>query len=396
MRANTRENAELTFKQKVEDLFQDVADTNFRLYKRITDDPSFGAFLTERLFDNYLRRHREAEGLIEEGESKTLEFKSTLRWNLREDRKDPKVITHSVLKTLAAFLNTDGGDLLIGVADDGTVCGIDADGFTNHDKFLLHLTQVARNALGDRAGTCIDPRVQIVGGKPVCLVACSRSPEPIRLRWKGTEKNADGDLFVRSGPGTVLLEPDSAREYVRTRFGEEFVGAPEEVAAAEPFIRVEPKPGDRFETCVPLVPLAAAAGAFSDEQVLDVAVLEQAEEWVEPNVRRSLGPGMFVARVRGRSMEPKIPDGAWCLFKAPVEGKRGGRIVLAAHRGVADSEHGGHYTVKQYRSRKARREDGSWRHEVIELRPLNPGFETLVLDPEDDLVVLAEVIEVLR
>ena len=61
------------------------------------------------------------------GESKTLEFKSTLRWNTKEDRKDDKVITHSALKTVAAFLNTDGGDLLIGVRDDGSIIGIERD-----------------------------------------------------------------------------------------------------------------------------------------------------------------------------------------------------------------------------------------------------------------------------
>jgi hypothetical protein len=45
-----------------------------------------------------------------------------------------------------------------------------------------------------------------------------RSPEPIFLKWKGIETNPEGDFFVRSGPGTVRLPPESAKEYVRTRF----------------------------------------------------------------------------------------------------------------------------------------------------------------------------------
>ena len=104
-RVNTRENIRLTFDHKVEDVIQEIVDSNFELYKRITDDRTFGDALRDFLFDHYLRAHRQAEELIKRGESKTLEFKSTLRWNLRENRKDDKIITHAVLKTIAAFLN---------------------------------------------------------------------------------------------------------------------------------------------------------------------------------------------------------------------------------------------------------------------------------------------------
>jgi predicted HTH transcriptional regulator len=144
--------------------------------------------------------------------------KSTLRWSLKEDRQDDKGVPHAVLKTIAAFLNTEGGDLLIGVADDGSIVGIERDQLESDDKFMRHLAQVVRNGLGDRSGTCIDAKTQIVEGKTVCVVSCQRSPEPVFLKWKGLEAVADGDFFVRSGPGIVKLPPDSAREYVRTRF----------------------------------------------------------------------------------------------------------------------------------------------------------------------------------
>ena len=152
-RVNTRENVRLTFDHKVEEVIQEIVDSNFNLYKRITDDETFGNLLKTLMFDQYVSGHRNAEALITEGESKTLEFKSTLRWNLKEDRKDNRV-THAALKTIAAFLNTEGGDLLIGVADDGSVVGIERDRLDNDDKFMLHLVQLVRNALGDRAGTC--------------------------------------------------------------------------------------------------------------------------------------------------------------------------------------------------------------------------------------------------
>jgi type I restriction enzyme R subunit len=215
---NTRENVRLTFDHKVDAVIQEIVDTNFELYKRITDDRSFGETLKNFLFDEYLRGHRNAAELIKRGESKTLEFKSTLRWSLKENRQDNKGVTHAALKTIAAFLNTEGGDLLIGVADDGSVIGIEHDQLESDDKFMLHLSQVARNGLGDRAGTCIDPKMQAVDGKSVCIVSCQRSPEPVFLKWKGLEASADGDFFVRSGPGTVRLSPESAKEYIRTRF----------------------------------------------------------------------------------------------------------------------------------------------------------------------------------
>jgi type I restriction enzyme R subunit len=217
-RVNTRENVRLTFDQKVERVIQEIVDSNFDLYKRITDDRSFGDAVKNFLFDQYLRAHRNAEELIKRGESKTLEFKSTLRWSLKEDRQDDRGVTHAALKTIAAFLNTEGGDLLIGVADDGSIVGTEKDQLDNDDKFMRHLMQVVRNGLGDRAGTCIDPKTQVVQGKTVCVVSCQRSPEAVYLKWKGLEASPEGDFFVRSGPGTVRLTVDSSREYIRTRF----------------------------------------------------------------------------------------------------------------------------------------------------------------------------------
>jgi type I restriction enzyme R subunit len=171
----------------------------------------------------------------------------------------------------------------------------------------------------------------------------------------------------------------------------------------EPFRRVAMVREERWKSALPLVPLAAAAGAFSDEQSLDFAVLEQAHDWVRLDAGRKLREGMFVAQVQGHSMEPRVPDGAWCLFHSPVVGSREGRIVLAAHRGVADAEHGGRYTVKVYHSEKVQEAGGdadevdaeTWRHVAIELRPLNPEFEVLRLSPDDEVAIVAELVEVL-
>jgi DUF2075 family protein len=155
---------------------------------------------------------------------------------------------------------------------------------------------------------------------------------------------------------------------------------------------VQPASKDRYVTCVPLVPLEAAAGAFGDPQ----HIADEDFEWCAVESRHPLGSGMFVARVVGKSMEPRIPDGAYCLFQAPVEGTRQGKTVLVQMRDVIDPENGERYTVKRYESEKAKRGD-SWRHTRITLKPVNPDFKPIVLDDasEGALQVVAELVEVL-
>ncbi len=86
--------------------------------------------------------------LIEHGENEQLEFKSSLRTNIHTKKPDKK-IELAVLKTITAFLNTDGGTLLVGVADDGSISGIDHDGFSTNDKFYQHYTNLVQNHIGN-------------------------------------------------------------------------------------------------------------------------------------------------------------------------------------------------------------------------------------------------------
>ncbi len=155
---------------------------------------------------------------------------------------------------------------------------------------------------------------------------------------------------------------------------------------------VQPRPEERYVTCVPFVPLKVAAGAFGDPQHLD----DENWEWVEIKSNRRLRPGMFVAQVVGKSMEPAIPDGSYCLFAAPVEGSRQGKTVLVQLRDAVDAETGERYTVKRYESEKVG-SDGSWSHSKITLKPVNPDFYSIELIDvmEGQLKVIAECIEVL-
>ena len=160
-----------------------------------------------------------------------------------------------------------------------------------------------------------------------------------------------------------------------------------------PFQVVRPSAAERYVTCLPLVPLEAAAGAFGAPQHVE----DGERTWVAIDGGRRLRPGMFVAQVVGRSMEPAIPDGAWCLFAAPVAGTRQGRTVLVQLRDAVDPETGARYTIKRYESDKARDGD-SWRHTTIRLKPLNPDFEPIVLSgaDADDVQVVAEFVDVVN
>ncbi len=153
------------------------------------------------------------------------------------------------------------------------------------------------------------------------------------------------------------------------------------------------RPEERYVTCVPLVPLAVAAGAFGSPQTV---AAEDDWEWVEVDSARRLRPGMFVAQVTGRSMEPLVPDGAYALFRSPVEGTRQGKTVLVQLRGAVDPETGARYTLKRYDSERVAAGE-SWRHARITLKPANPEFAPIVLTAADegDLTVVAELVEVL-
>jgi len=164
-------------------------------------------------------------------------------------------------------------------------------------------------------------------------------------------------------------------------------------AIATPALRlVAAPPETRYVTCVPLVPLKVAAGAFSDPQHIE----DDKFEWVEFDGRHRPRKGMFVAQVVGKSMEQMIPDGAYCLFASPVAGTRQGKTVLVQLRDAADPETGHRYTVKRYESEK--QQDGdSWKHSKIVLKPVNPAFAPIVLAGADEgeIQVIAELVEVL-
>ena len=143
-----------------------------------------------------------------------------------------------------------------------------------------------------------------------------------------------------------------------------------------------------FRTHLPRYSLAVAAGPFLTNPE-DVS----AEEWVEAPPDLKLDEGMFVAEIRGHSMEPKIPNGSLCVFRRNVVGSRNNRLVLVRNSELADDNQ---YTVKRYKSEKQVTEEG-FVQTRIRLESLNPAYPSWDLDEEEGKYqIMAEFVRVLE
>jgi hypothetical protein len=157
--------------------------------------------------------------LITQGESTTLEFKSTARWDLKENKKNP-ALEQVILKTIAAFLNANGGTLLIGVADDGTVLGLAHDYQTlqkkNRDGLELWLTDfLLKNNLGQDIAPFLQITFHELDSQDICCIIAKPAPRPLYVK-----ENQDEHLYIRSGNSTRKLNVKEAINYVKTRWRE--------------------------------------------------------------------------------------------------------------------------------------------------------------------------------
>jgi len=149
-----------------------------------------------------------------------------------------------------------------------------------------------------------------------------------------------------------------------------------------------------YVNAVPLLDLRVAAGFFSEEQIARRDTI-----WVALPETFRISKDLSVAQVTGESMNRRIPNGAWCLFRAYRGGSRDGKIVAVEHREISDVDTGTHLTVKRYRSEKAEAGEDQWRHVRIVLSPESndPKYKPIELSPRqaDDLRVIAEHVAVL-
>ena len=140
----------------------------------------------------------------------------------------------------------------------------------------------------------------------------------------------------------------------------------------------------------PIYDLQAVATTFAEQRTPSV------KGWKPLGGVFKLNKDMFIAQVVGKSMEPAIKDGSWCLFRADQGGSRDGKIVLVESRRISDSETQASYTIKRYHSQKENLGGGQWRHKLIVLSPDNKQFKDIVLENvhEDEFHVVAEFVKV--
>ncbi len=151
--------------------------------------------------------------LLQQGEDEDVEFKASLRWDCKERRVN-KELEHAVAKTIAGFMNAQGGTLLIGVTDERAAIGLDMDYSTfkkkNGDGFVLHLIQILNNYLGKEYSAFLSANVIHFRGKDICRIDVTPSNKPVYVVHNGRE-----EFFLRIMASTQPMQIKEAHEYIQ-------------------------------------------------------------------------------------------------------------------------------------------------------------------------------------
>lgn len=154
--------------------------------------------------------------LIKNDESRTLEFKSSLRWDYSKNNVN-KELEYEVAQACAAFMNSDGGTILIGVGPDKNILGITKDYATlgktkGRDGFELCITNVINQHLGKAYHKFLRVDFENLDGNEICYIEVKKSPVPVYIKSKN-------NIFViRSGNSTQTLDSKEAVTYISQHF----------------------------------------------------------------------------------------------------------------------------------------------------------------------------------
>jgi serine/threonine protein kinase len=182
--------------------------------------PASAARVLEQL-EGIRTARADIEKLLAGDESAVVEFKSVLRLPVgqpkpgggRPQERPEPTLRYPALKSLAAFLNTDGGTLIIGVTDDRKTVGIEAD-FPDHkgstrDAWRLAFDGLVSRYLGSEALSYIDLQLEPWQGRTIAIIRCSPSREPTWI---------EDDLYVRRTASTEKLSTRHALAWCRQRW----------------------------------------------------------------------------------------------------------------------------------------------------------------------------------
>lgn len=162
--------------------------------------------------DNEENPEEEIAKITRRGETERIEFKSSIRTNMHTMQFDKKM-EEEILKTIVAFLNTNGGVLLIGVNDSGEIIGLEQDKFSSVDKIGLHLTNLIKSNIGNNFLPFIRFDVLKINNKIIVVVKCRPSKKEVFLKDNQEEK-----FYVRNGPASIKLDGSSLIDYIKHKF----------------------------------------------------------------------------------------------------------------------------------------------------------------------------------
>jgi dnd system-associated protein 4 len=156
------------------------------------------------------------DDLVAKGESQSLEFKSSLKWDYRAGNANKELIKE-VARTIAAFLNGDGGTLLIGVDNDGQILGIEPDlklaGNKGLDGFQLTFANAVKTYLGEDIGPLLKLDFTKKNGKTVALVTCPPCHRAVFMK-----EDQGNEFYARSASATQRLDAQATNSYIRGRW----------------------------------------------------------------------------------------------------------------------------------------------------------------------------------
>lgn len=211
----------VTFFTNIEGLFHKVFGSNARFDYFLVI--FFSLFQISATLIIFLKWHSRYYGkklsifdLILSGESQYLELKQTFRWDAKENILN-KGLEKTAMRTIAGFLNSEGGKIILGVADDKSIFGLNQDYQTlarkNRDGFENHFSQEFNNIIGARFRRFIKLSFETIDNKDVCLIEVSPSFEPVYININNAE-----EFYIRSGNTTSALPVSKVADYIKSRF----------------------------------------------------------------------------------------------------------------------------------------------------------------------------------
>jgi hypothetical protein len=154
---------------------------------------------------------------IARGEGPDLEFKSSIRWDYKTESVNP-ALEKVIAKTLAGFMNHTGGTLVVGVTDEGSIVGVEADITSltkkpSQDGLALHINEILRKYSGAAIAAMVDMSFASIDEKPVVVLSVEPAQHPVFVEDQGSP-----EFYVRSGPSTRQLNVKEATDYIGTRW----------------------------------------------------------------------------------------------------------------------------------------------------------------------------------